>query len=130
MEKLTKHQIIDETVEYYRTHSRALCSSNRCVYITSDGLVCAHSRCLTEDVRNQMDVDSPYGSAKELIEEFNDGDLGDDIHQEQYRGHSMHFWIDIQGLHDNKGNWVKTEKGNDLTIQGNQVVAKLKEIYK
>jgi len=122
--RLTKHQIIDETVEYYTTHSRAT-TEYGCEYRTKEGALCAHSRCLTDEIRNQIRLGSAYGTADDVINDFG----GDDVHQEQYRGHDVKFWNDIQSLHDCKRYWVKTEIGNEITASGIEQVNNLKEIY-
>lgn len=125
IKQLSKIEIINETVEYYTNNTRAIISFNDCVYKTEDGNMCAHSRCLTDEVRNSIGINRPFGSAEDVISDFG----GDDVHQEQYRGHEPEFWNKIQHVHDNCEFWNKTETGNELTEEGNVFVNFLKEIY-
>jgi len=123
MERLTANQIIDETVDYYTNNPRALepnCSY--CSYVTEDGRLCAHSRCLTDEGRSKA---KNSDAAHHLIM-----DKGDDIHQEQYRGQEPNFWKDIQNLHDENPYWRVTETGNELTLLGELIVKQLKNTYK
>jgi hypothetical protein len=41
----------------------------------------------------------------------------------QYRGHDVHFWEDLQLLHDKNDNW----DGRKLTTNGRQVLNNIKE---
>ena len=40
MKKLTQKEIVLETVEYYRTHKRALSTYGECKYLTVEGDIC------------------------------------------------------------------------------------------
>lgn len=119
MKRLTKIQIIDETVEYYSKNSRAIVDGS-CQYLTDYGTMCAHSRCLTDEGRKKVLHRDNTGAAFETIEE-----LGDDIHKEEYRGHDGGFWDEIQHIHDGQHNWVK----NELSITGKGYVNSLKKRY-
>jgi len=122
MEKLTKHQIIDETVEYYNNNPRSK-DDRGCAYLSKDGLMCGHSRCLTEKARTHIIDENDNGSsADDIIRKFG----GDDIHLEQYRGHSVSFWLDIQTLHDTDAYWIAIKNGNLLTHEGLETVKDMK----
>jgi len=119
--RLTKHQIIDETVDFYTNNPRAIIANGYgCTYVTEIGLLCAHSRCLIEEYRTQA-----LGYASDVIDSF-----GDSVHQDPYRGHDAEFWLHIQGLHDNPDNWEKTDTGNTITDTGKAFVNNLKNKWK
>lgn len=100
---MTKIEIINETVEYYKNNPRAKFGLS-CLYQTPEGYQCAHSRCLTEDARREV-VSAPNNlnssSADTIISELG----GDECHQEQYRNHNSRFWNDIQIIHDHNEHW-------------------------
>lgn len=122
---LTKHQIIDETVQYYKTHPRAVVGRH-CTYQTKDGDFCAHSRCLTTSGREIVIKAKKHNSpASDVINLF-----GDTIHKQQYRGHEKEFWGYIQYLHDTSNNWFENEtNGNNLSSFGELFVNSIKEIW-
>lgn len=127
MERLTKEQIVNETVDYYKNNERSISAFRGCAYLTSSGARCAHSRCISEEYINRVVENfNTFNNASKVIEYF-----GDEIHIEKYRGHSSEFWDDIQRLHDNDVNWIKLEKcKNELTTVGLKFVESLKEKYK
>lgn len=93
---LSKQQIIEETVEYYKNNPFGYDSdAGQCVYYGSDGQMCAVGRCLIDatSVLNQS------GSAKGLFNTF-----GENILQEKYRGHDADFWQRLQFFHDDCAN--------------------------
>lgn len=122
MKRLTKHQIIDETIKHYSNNPRAVneCGNN-CVYLTEDGITCAHSRCLTDEARMTIvNEGRTTSTATVIIEKY-----GDEIHKEQYRGHNETFWRSIQRLHDLTSHWDE----NGLTKRGQDYVKYIKSIY-
>lgn len=42
---MTKLDIIEETVEYYKTHNRATNKAGGCFYLSEQGDMCAIGRC-------------------------------------------------------------------------------------
>ncbi len=121
MEKLTKIQIIDETVEYYKTHDRAIDDNLKCCYLSDDNRMCAHSRCLTDEARATLLQEfSNNATAYVVIGEF-----GDECHKEEYRGHDEEFWQRIQSIHDSHSYW----SGKTFTPAGEKFVNSLKEDY-
>ena len=98
---MTKEEIINETVEYYKDASkRGYNDSNgRCEYLTESGNMCAVGRCLIPG--SLMMSNSSLGkkmqhcrvSAKEVTNL-------EQILKPEYRGHSSHFWMLLQSLHD------------------------------
>lgn len=117
---MTKLEILDETIEYYRTHQRAKDSDGLCVYKNpKTGEMCAVGRCLIQPDCHEI------RTAGDLINA-----LGDDIFKPDYRGHSTYFWFDLQQLHDYPSHWMANgQGGHDLTEEGMEYVKELKEKY-
>ena len=90
----SKYEIIDETVEYYENHPRAISSTGRCQYVTADGEVCAVGRC----VENPVFLEQEFAIVESIP------NLDNEL-REDYRGHDMEFWSDLQQLHDNDNYW-------------------------
>lgn len=118
----SKIEIIEETIAYYEEDpSRRAMIGTSCAYKTDNGNMCAVGRCLTEqglafasEFANESDV---YG-----LYETNEG--LDDILKEEYRGHELSFWSDLQSLHDTSSYW-KAESKEHREL----VVSKLKRKY-
>jgi len=103
---MTVEEIVKETIEYYKTHKRAVNAYGYCYYITKEGDMCAAGRCQI------MPDESMLGSVIH-IPNF------ERTLKEQYRGHSVRFWRELQGLHDRSKHWVENDKGgSDLTHEG------------
>ena len=116
--KLTAHEIIDETVEYYQNNpssiGKNIDGSNSCLYNGPNGEKCAFSRCCTDDSRF---IEGHCASG--LL------NIGRSKLLPQYEGHSESFWDDLQSLHDSDDNW----DGNRLTEYGQNRVLRIKNIY-
>lgn len=114
-------QIIDETVEYYQNHDRAIerypnGDVKGCRYYM-DGEMCAVGRCLVDPVKvNNSNVCNDY---VDMVVNY----FGPDVFQEDYRGKSVMFWRDLQQLHDDDINW----NGRELTEAGIAYVKLLHE---
>lgn len=136
---MTTHEIIDETVAWYRDHPRSKVRKKSggmgCAYIGPDGERCAFSRCCELDdalILKFANLDnsddggalSSYFSEKEFTKEV--GYDFQKIIQEKYRGHSIGFWVAIQQLHDDDAHW-KDPNGGDLTEQGLKFVEGIKK---
>jgi hypothetical protein len=128
MSTLTKIQIIEETIDYYKKHNRSVLNNNKCCYLDKNGNICAHSRCIDPSYRMKFATEFATENAAFVIQQY-----GDIIHLERYRGHSIEFWSDIQQLHDHKINWQpSTISGeiNELTSEGKLFVDDLLNKYK
>jgi hypothetical protein len=122
MERKTKVEIINYIREYFESHPRAI-SNGRCVYIDDNGNMCAHSICIQTDF-NREEIN--YGSTAKVVIKL----YGDKIHKEEFQGHSIAFWRDIQKFHDYSDNWIETNNGNTLTEVGMNYYLKLIDLYK
>jgi hypothetical protein len=116
----TKLEIIDETVEYYKTHNRGIQKNSdcldSCVYINEDGDKCAVGRCLVSPTADWIG---------DVFDVFSDSETLNKRLLPEYQGHDIHFWKDIQCLHDVHSNWE-----NGITPYGLHNISMLKEKYK
>lgn len=82
----------------------------RCAYKDRRGNNCAVGRCLIPNSilfkgENNFDTIDTF---RDIYTQF----------KEEYRGHSLDFWVQLQGLHDTKSNWDingLTDKGQKHT---------------
>lgn len=125
---LTKNkiEIINETKKYYENNVRSV-KNDICSYYGDNGELCAFSRCcsnpesikgFTTTVEN---MNKNYGINPELLL------------KDEYKGHSLQFWDDIQGFHDLSRFWEakdNKERGNILTKEGIAYYESLLEKYK
>lgn len=103
MTQMTVAEIVDETVAFYNkdVSRRSVDGSGICQYTDQGGRHCAIGRCL-------IDENFDYGGGVEAIW---GGDLDspsmemDKELKEQYRGHTLGFWSDLQTLHDTSESW-------------------------
>jgi len=101
----TKQEIIEETANYYNLSNRAVTLSGKCKYSTSDGRQCAVGRCFTDKEADSFcDFDGPVSFVNSTLKVNANKEL-DDILKEEYRGHSIIFWMDLQSFHDTQENW-------------------------
>lgn len=87
----TRKEIIDETWPEYTLHARAK-DGHDCLYLAPNGLKCALGRCM---IAPQAD----WGWTASRVPDL-EGKL-----MEEYRGHPVQFWSDLQELHDRDFNW-------------------------
>ena len=131
---MTKIEILDFVVNYYKTHPRAVIpGSASCTYLNQiTGDRCAHSICIEDSVLEKIVADantlglySLSSGAETIIRVF-----GDEIHKPEFRGHDIKFWEDVQWLHDKESNWIEIADGNELSMEGSLVLSALKVKYK
>lgn len=87
----TYKEVIDETVEHYKTAPFGFNGSN-CVYLTEDGKMCALGRCLN----NPELLGSMAVNANVVIDE----NLGGGLKDEYKHLNNAHFWHTLQHYHD------------------------------
>ena len=107
----TKTEIIDETVAYYSEDPpgrRGVSLYGFCVFLTSDGKMCAVGRCMIAPEVNGVIVD--------------DRERLDNRLKPEYRGHDKEFWRSLQIFHDDFWSW--NEEG--LTKDGFTNLERLK----
>lgn len=107
---MTKIEIIDETVEFYKNNLRSASpDTDRCQYHGPNGSRCAFSRCCYPEI----DLSEFEGQGCLIILDK----LGDKILQEKYQGHSANFWAQIQIYHDTILNMNDEEQEEWLSNQ-------------
>lgn len=91
--KLTYQDVLDETIEYYKTNPRGFNAEDyECVYLGPNNEMCAVGRCLI----NPSAFENNYGSVINLIR-----DCGMGIFKEEYRHlDDSEFWYELQLFHD------------------------------
>ena len=128
---MTPTQLLDETIEYYRTNPRGVNPHDRggCVYRTSDepgAAMCAVGRCMdwAKMTPEEADVigDSSSMAYAFLRSRIGNGPTFSDYMQEQYRDLPDSVFADLQSLHDASSYWrANGEGGQSLTERGQQV---------
>jgi hypothetical protein len=119
--------IINETVEYYKTNDRGVVDINgkiaECVYYKKEKdkiKMCAIGRCLKEPSNLE-------GVTMGLYNVF--GSHVDYYLKEEYKGHNFIFWRVIQHFHDHPHYWEKSGDGWVLTDKGKQRYQELLESW-
>lgn len=107
MVQKTMLEILDETVAYYSEDlsRRGINSEGLCVY-EAEGRYCAVGRCLIDPKKFQEAIKNA-GSATAIIYLKEKNLFNDSMFKEEYRGHPIKFWRNLQTLHDTKEFWVK-----------------------
>lgn len=120
--KLTKIEIINETISYYSedVNRRGLSKTGNCVYLSEDGTMCAVGRCLKEpekfrNLEEEINILLREGKTHNI----------NDLLKEKYTGHNQLFWEDLQMLHDNNYYW----NSDGLTNGGKSKTEELLEKY-
>lgn len=135
--KKTKLEIIEETVQYYLNNKRST-SVNGCLYISKDGAKCAVGRCLKDELLEN------YRFKKSKCFNLNECSIDDLVIitrvnsinillKEEYCGHDLEFWRELQIFHDKESNWVKNqtdENTNKLSLLGQSSLEALKKKYR
>ena len=99
MKRLTQKEIVLETVEYYRTHKRALDANGICKYLTEEGDMCAFGRCA---INPSALEEGKHVAVQVDIEQ---------ILKPEYKGHDVDFWLELQRFHDGLRHWTANELG-------------------
>jgi hypothetical protein len=69
-----------------------------CMYHTNDGRQCAFGRCMVNPHKHS----NFFGPVRELV---GYKDNADHVLKEEYHGHSLEFWGQLQRLHDINDHW-------------------------
>ena len=99
---LTAEQIIDETVAYYSADTKRRADTiDGCQYYTVEGNMCAVGRCLInpKEVEEFVQTNLRGLAAATTLNAKSEKGL-DALLKEEYRGHSINLWSDLQRLHD------------------------------
>lgn len=111
----TKKEIIKETATFYNLKNRAVAKTGACFY-KEGKKACAVGRCLRPDSKiikeGLQGVISTI--AYKLFPHFSSLDTAkvsfhlDQELKEEYRGHHVRFWDELQRFHDAPCNWSDT----------------------
>ena len=115
MSARTKIEIIEETAAFFNLGNRGY-ENFTCSYRTSKGKMCAVGRCLTE-------------KGIQIFTEINSAGLKDSDSyslqanlKEEYLGHSLIFWQDLQNFHDDYRAWnTKGLSRVGITLKNNLI---------
>lgn len=122
---MTKLEIIEETINYYKTNPRGSNPKGGYAYKTESGAMCAVGRCMNDK------ANFDFWTGIIVYEAFLLPGLSIDEHlKPEYHGHSTFFWDKLQNLHDSTFYWIATDTGFELSESGKEYVEKLKELYK
>jgi hypothetical protein len=106
MKKITKLEILNETIAFYNgdVNRRSKIADN-CVYNGYNGEHCAVGRCMLPEFKEQgVELKGNIGQGLKSLAIINDLAF-DKMLEEQYRGHEVDFWVELQHLHDNEIFW-------------------------
>lgn len=127
----TKVEIINETIEYYSkdpNNTRGMMYSS-CTYLTSDGKMCAFGRVMKPEIREEY-----RNNINQTVQDLNDQYSNlentkglDSILMDDYKGHDLKFWKDIQFFHDESNHWSIID--NKITGNGEEFIEYLLKQY-
>lgn len=111
---MTKLQILKETYDYYNedVNRRAVNTIGLCEYFIKGGngesnRYCAAGRCMVEEKIEKLTGSITSMSYKDSGIKVSKIET-DGLFKKEYQGHSLDFWSDIQGFHDDDMYWTKT----------------------
>lgn len=115
---MTQSEILQETIEYYTADPsrRSLDDAGSCVYNAGTAKHCAVGRCLTPFFQEQGRTLKYNVMGFGDFVDYHGYKEHDDTLQEQYRGHDLYFWSDLQFFHDTQTYWNET----GLTAEGEE----------
>ena len=125
MRKMSVIELVQDTIQYYKTHPRGVLTSltsspaEPCTcYNPTTGAMCAVGRCMISPGEHGQATVSELRSWDEIKEEYVGGI--DHVLKEEYRGHSVDTWKRLQSLHDHRGNWEQVGEGFVLNEEGKE----------
>lgn len=121
----TRSEIMAETFAAYENpENRGLSPMGQCQYLTVDGKMCAVGRCMinpgNKDYVNKYNHDLNHTNTFTIA--FEDIENRCQHLKEEYRGHSVEFWTDLQRWHDCEDNF----QDNEISQRGLNDIEKLK----
>jgi len=113
------HDLLEETLDYYRYSNRGVTKGGSCNYETPDGAMCAAGRLMKKAARRCIIFQGQNGaSIVSLLDIGNQNYMGKEILKKRYRDIEPHFLSTLQNLHDEDWYWVKTDAGWKLSPDG------------
>ena len=126
--QLSIEQIIDETVEYYKSNPRGKYGHSS-VYKNSDGAMCAVGRCFTDEAIGLVIKDNLNTSSVVTLSTHYPLN---DLFKPQYKHKDINFWRKLQVLHDTPQYFKlnnEANKGYKLSDAGEKYVQELKDEF-
>ena len=121
--------LLDETVNYYKSDpsNRAISYSGACMYYMN-GKMCAVGRCLIDpkNIEKISSKEKDSSSIKTLLtsnKKIKKLNAKDKLFKPKYTDFNLHFWEDLQDLHDDSNNWTE----NTLSHEGHLVYDLIKQ---
>lgn len=124
IKRKTPYEVIDETVEYYRTHNRGIGEDGGCVYF-HDNCVCAVGRFMKNP--------QAFAEMRDTIDCLIDDKVIKKVKhfKPEYTGLKKAFLINLQTLHDDEDHWkINKEGGQDLSASGKDWVNWMKRKFR
>ena len=118
---MTKVEILDMVANHYNSNNRAF-KGGGCYYKTTDGRMCAVGMCMNDESIARWG--HFLGNVLELSRKI-EGDI-DEVFKDEFKGHDIDFWTDMQMLHDDAAYW--DEEG--LSWRGIEKYKALKAKYR
>lgn len=128
MENLVTKRLkfLEETLEYYKTHTRAIKSRNKengstiCTYIPTEGNEgCAIGRHLSDVLKSHLNEANNPVSYNSVF----------DVLPDSLKELGQPFLIHVQTLHDTNDYWENTPDANLLNTKGNSYYSHIKKQY-
>lgn len=123
----SKLEIINETAAHFNFYNLGRNKAGGCCYETQEENPderkrCAVGRCMTSDALVEYgNFEDFIGSLANRVHSDHSEKTYQDILQEEYQGHDLEFWSQLQRFHDNTSNWNK----NGITYTGQSNKAEL-----
>lgn len=119
---MTKVEIIQMVANHYNDSNRSVANGG-CWY-ARDGKMCAVGMCMTDEAIDKFgDFGQGVHTLAQTLEERNE-EL-DSIFKDEYEGHDVCFWSELQDLHDDSRFWDEC----GLTLEGWDRANRLIEKY-
>lgn len=139
VKRMTAAEIIDDTIEYYRTHPRSLDSTGNCIYDDGADKRCAVGRFMLSPIRkrcratdlvglNVLGIEALWSKSEERLTCFGSHDR---LLYKKVHGQPMAFWVALQDLHDGDMGWEQPDSavGSRLSADGKYKVAEMKRRF-
>lgn len=122
MEKLSKLEILNETIAFYNAdvNRRSKTEEGYCAFNGKNGTHCAIGRCMIPEIRKQGEKLIGNGLNFQTVALKNKLTT-DTILEERYRGHELAFWKKLQGLHDSNVFWDNAGITAEGEIYANEI---------
>lgn len=128
VEQVSKLEILTNLVSFYSEdpyNRRCQDDAGNAVYNGRNGKHCAIGQCLLDEYRNKgRGLHGNSGTFDELMAYQNQTNL-DEMLDEEYRGHEIEFWEQVQHLHDRDFHWTET----GLSEDGHNKIKQIKEQF-